>query len=66
MALFRTHTNGKQRASELDRLTQSVKDIVAKENAATDEKTARLRAQRLAKEAKPPAEVAKPAGKKRR
>ncbi len=52
-----------QSASEgRDRL---VKELIAKERAATDAKTARLRTLRLAKEASEPQPVARRSGRKR-
>lgn len=59
------------RDSQHDRRTELVKEMVAKENAALDAKTARLRAQRLAKEAEDKAAAdsapeAKPAAKARK
>jgi hypothetical protein len=61
------------RDSQHDRRTELVKEMVAKENAALDAKTARLRALRLAKEAEdraaggePPAKPLKPRAKVKR
>jgi hypothetical protein len=62
MADKKTTTNAETRQDAADRRTQLVKDQLAKERAATDAKTARLKALRLAQEqeaaaAPPPAPV---------
>ena len=58
MADKKTTTNAETRQDAADRRTQLVKDQLAKERAATDAKTARLKALRLAQEAAaPPAPV---------
>ena len=62
MADKKTTTNAETRQDAADRRTQLVKDQLAKERAATDAKTARLKALRLAQEqeaaaAPPPATV---------
>lgn len=65
MADKKTATSSETRQDAADRRTQLVKDQLARENAATDAKTARLKALRLAQEAAaPPAPVkAKKPGK---
>lgn len=58
MADKKTTTSSETRQDAADRRTQLVKDQMARENAATDAKTARLKALRLAQEAAaPPAPV---------
>jgi len=58
MADKKTATSSETRQDAADRRTQLVKDQLARENAATDAKTARLKALRLAQEAAaPPAPV---------
>jgi hypothetical protein len=57
--------NPAARDSIHDRRTELVKDMVAKENAANDAKTERLRALRLAKEAAEPPPPVKKAAKKK-
>ena len=58
MADRKTATSSETRQDAADRRTQLVKDQLARENAATDAKTARLKALRLAQEAAaPPAPV---------
>ena len=46
------------RETQHDRRTEMVRDMIAKENAAIDAKTARLRALRLARDAAEPAAAA--------
>ena len=50
MANKKMITNAETRQNAADRRTQMVRDEMAKERAATDAKTARLKALRLAKE----------------
>jgi hypothetical protein len=70
MANKKMITNAETRQNAADRRTQMVRDEMAKERAATDAKTARLKALRLAQEqeaaaAAPPPKAKKPAKSKK-
>ena len=70
MANKKMITNAETRQNAADRRTQMVRDEMAKERAATDAKTARLKALRLAQEqeaaaAAPPTKAKKPAKSKK-
>jgi len=70
MANKKMITNAETRQDAADRRTQMVRDEMAKERAATDAKTARLKALRLAQEqeaaaAAPPPKPKKPAKSKK-
>ncbi len=70
MANKKMITNAETRQDAADRRTQMVRDEMAKERAATDAKTARLKALRLAQEqeaaaAAPPTKAKKPAKSKK-
>ena len=69
MANKKMITNAETRQDAADRRTQMVRDEMAKERAATDAKTARLKALRLAQEQEaaataPPPKAKKPAKSK--
>ncbi len=70
MANKKMITNAETRQDAADRRTQMVRDEMAKERAATDAKTARLKALRLAQEQEaaataPPPKAKKPAKSKK-
>ena len=70
MANKKMITNAETRQNAADRRTQMVRDEMAKERAATDAKTARLKALRLAQEQEaaataPPPKAKKPAKSKK-